>query len=284
MRLFLIRLGIAATMLTGLAGNAFSDPITWKFTSPNGDASMANARSFMTNAITVSATAWSYSQGSHNTAFEKATLGLSNTGLGVCDQPDPRRCNGGIQGVDNFGPHEWILFVFSQPVDLISVNLDPSRTSDTDISYWAGNVGSSLDLAGKSYAELASLGFGGQQDALGSYPKNSVDIPIASLSVNALLVGGRRGRFFRPDTDRFSIGSLTGSVPMATPMPAPVPEPGTILLLGSGLTLLMLRASGLVSCRRRRQGVKTPYTDRAIAARFPLAVGGKQLFRDHIQQ
>jgi PEP-CTERM motif len=212
----------AAVLSAFLAGtNGSAEAITWTFAGPGSEGSIGNSRSFTSEGITVTATAWSYT----SSGFQAARLGLWSTGLGVCNQAES--CGNPAHQADNAGRNEFVLFQFSSAVDPLSVRIDPYGSYDRDVSYWTGNVTLPSDLlAGETYSSLTSsgVGFFSRIDNNGSISSSPRNVSITSPFVTTLLFGPR---YNGGGDDYFKITSLTGT--------ASVPEPSSVLLLGLGL-------------------------------------------------
>lgn len=208
---------VVSALLLGTSG--FAEAITWTFTGSGGEGTIGNSRSFTSEGVTVTATAWTYT----SSGFQEARLGLWSTGLGVCSQSE--NCGNPVHQVDNAGQNEYVLFQFSSSVDPLSVRIDPYGTYDRDASYWTGNVALPSDLLrGETYASLGGVGFFSRIDNNGSVSSNPRDVSITSPFVTALLFGPR---YNGGGDDYFKITSLTGS--------ASVPEPSSLLLLSLGM-------------------------------------------------
>ena len=219
--------------LTGAAGNPTS---------------FGNTLSFSQNGLSVTASAWAYT-GSSGTLFENAGLGQYSTGLGVSDRGEGLGAGDPSHQVDNIGPDNFVMFSFgNNAVDISSINIDPYGIYDRDVSYWVGNVAPGTDLTGKSYAQLAALGFTqGRFDALSTPSETALDVAIGKTG-NTILFGtyvgepAGTGAGTTTDEDRFKIASITAG-PVVVP-PPPVPEPTTALF---GLAL-----TGFCTASRRR--------------------------------
>jgi MYXO-CTERM domain-containing protein len=219
----------------------------------------------------VTATAWSYTQGSSNNAFEQAALGTFGSGLGVCNTsetggaaPTSSNCASPEHAIGNTTPNlyngdDYVLFLFSRTdgtplaVDPTNVVIDTFGANyDRDVTYWLGNVSSSLNLTGQTYTNLSSLGFGSQVDVsdagspdgdpgAGAYQLTISVPPVGPPFYNALLFGAQ----IEPNggEDYFKLRSVT--INTAPPPPPPsVPEPFALALMGIGM-------AGLRQYRRR---------------------------------
>lgn len=217
-----------------------------------GSGTYGNNRTFTSGGVTLTVSAWGYTYGSNDNALESAALGRWSTGLGVCNRSED--CTSPQHQVDNVGIDDWVLFVFSEPIDITTVRIDPYGTYDRDVSYWTGNVTTPINLTGVRYSstlptDLADLGFTERRDQTYSSSGSPLNVPITTGYVNAMLFGAR----IEPDStagDRFKIASLTGDfrVPPPPPPPPSVPEPSALLLMGAGLVFAGRKS---LSTRRR---------------------------------
>ena len=221
---------------------------TLNLSGTGGDAtSFGNTRTFSQNGLTVTASAWGYT-GSSGTLFENAGLGQYDTGLGVGDRSEGLSPGNPAHQVDNIGPDNFIMFSFgNNPVEISSININPFGIYDRDVSYWVGNVTPGTDLTGKSYAQLAALGFTqGQFNALSTPSEDPLEVSIGKTG-NTILFGAYLGEPANTgpgpttDEDRFKIFSITAGPVVPPP---PIPEPTTALF---GLALM-----GFCTATRRR--------------------------------
>jgi hypothetical protein len=205
-------------------------------------------RTFSAGGITLSVTAWGYTYSSQDNAMERARLGRWSTGLGTCNASESPCSSPGHQ-VDNVGADDWVLFMFSTPVDITSVRIDPYGNYDRDVSYYLGNIATiPLDLQGKNYGQLPGLGFGAIQSDSSSASDNYRDVTITGGYVNALLFGGYKGG--NDQDDYFKIRSLTVTRRVS------VPEPATMSLLVFGTV-----GVGAFGLRRRKSPAQKAATE-----------------------
>lgn len=214
---------VLALTLAGMVGSAGAT--TWYLTGSGSEGSVGNVRTFPhPDGITVTATAWSY----YNGSFQQARLGRWSTGLGVCNQLET--CGSPVHQVDNTGQNEYVLFQFSTAIDPLTVRIDPWGTYDRDASYWTGKVTLPADrLLGETYSTLINtLKFSPRIDDFGSIDSGFRDVPITNSGpVNALLFGARYNGGW-DGKDYFKITKITGD-------PVQVPEPSSVWLIGLGL-------------------------------------------------
>ena len=122
--------------------------------------------------------------------------------------------------VDNEDHYDFVLFTFSERVEITSARVTPSLgTFNLDASVWLENVSSDLDLTGASLAELLSVGFGLQIDNDAVASNSLLTFGVLSLTgwVNALLIGARIGGDSL--VDRFKIFMIQGTTVIPEPSP-----------------------------------------------------------------
>jgi hypothetical protein len=225
------RLLMALTVASAIigSGSASAAPVTFDFAGAQGGAmgegTVGNTRTFTAGGITLNVTAWGYTYDiapGTNNALGKASLGRWSTGLGSCNTTE-MPCSSPSHQVDNVGVDDWVLFVFSEAIDITSVRIDPYGNYDRDVSYYVGNVSAPLNLTGVNYAGLGGLGFSSLNNSESTASDAYRDVSIAGGYVNALLVGGYANS---DQDDYFKIKSVAGQTR--------VPEPSTLLLLFVG--------------------------------------------------
>lgn len=243
-----ILLALTAGLVVASSSPIFGQSITWDLGGSGGYASSnGNTISVTQNGVKVTASAWGYTKGSSNTAFESGKLGQWSPGLGIVNRDENN--SSPYHQVDNDTQNDYILFVFDELVDISSIKVTPSPSGyDVDSSYWLGNISNAnqasgkVDLSNVTYSGLSSLGFSNEQIVFGSSTYGSADIAInaPSTGVNAILFGTLNQESFpsywKNSTDAYKVGAITG-------MKA-VPEPSAALLS-------LLGALGFVLRRRR---------------------------------
>lgn len=223
---------LMSTLSVG-ATTADAATLTFNLTSGNGSGNTAG-RTFTQGGVTVYATAWYTASSSTGADFTSAFLQQYSTGLGVCNGAEGgSNCGSPQHQVDNVSQRDYVLFLFSEAVEIDAVRVAPYGRQDTDASYWFGNVatvpGLSLanrDLDGSN--AISGLGFGSEQVSYGPTQSSSYLHQINSpTTYNALLFGTWRSG----SDDRFKIKSLTVTTVQH------VPEPASLLMLGLGVAI-----------------------------------------------
>jgi len=221
-----------------LATPSQAQNIHFNLTGSGGHGSVGNTIDFSSFGVNLTASAWSYTKGNPDAAFEASKLSQYSIGLGVINKEE----NGSspYHQADNFGENDYVLFVSDTLLDFNNVKITPSPGPyDQDVSYWVGNIASNTSLENISYSGLAGLGFGSEQVVSGDSSYSSKDVSINSplTGGNAILFGPERGlETYSKLIDAFKIQSISATLPTVT-----VPEPSSTALLGLGALGLLIR-------------------------------------------
>ncbi|MEP3214778.1 MAG: PEP-CTERM sorting domain-containing protein, partial [Luteolibacter sp.] len=213
-------IALAAALVVASTVSSHGQDLSFGLTGSSSLLSTGVSRTYTSNGVTMTATAFSYTGGSNSSFFEAARLGRYSSGLGVTNRFE----NGSDPGhrVDNYQYNDYILFTFDTLVDVESIKI-ASIIDDSDVSYWLGNINTNT-VAGKTYSGLASLGFQGEQIDMinASISSRTVNINSPTTGVNAILFGAQKGLDSGRTLDQFKVHTLKASVV--------IPEPSTALL------------------------------------------------------
>jgi len=284
------------TKITGLVGGALllcgtqaQAEITWRFDSDDSvstrfttldDASVKQ----VSGGVTATVQAWSNTgdrsgvgSTSSSTAetytLDTAYLSVYGGGIGVKNRDasseyyypnnvktlnpngDNKENNDPEHSTDNDQRYDSVLFSFSSAIDLNSVSIGWSGI-DSDITVLAYTGVGAPVMSGKTYAELASSGWGlvehysnvASNSDSGSVDKQNVNpgnVKSSYWLIGAYnpLVGNNQG--WTLGNDYVKLLALSGDKYIPPPPPHGNPEPGTLLLMGAGLL-------GLTRIRARR--------------------------------
>jgi len=232
-RVFKRKTFIVAALIAFFAmsvGPASAAPLTFDVTGFAGLGSLGNTLTFSQSGVTLNLTGWGYTYSALDNAFEKGALGQWGVGVGVCNAAEGASCQVPEHQVDDSGPRDWVLFLFSEPVDVQTVVVDPYGVFDRDVRYFVGTVSSPLDLTGKTYADLVGLGFLSPFDDTSTPSDEPRAVAITGGGFgNALLFGPLVGGE-ADGSDEFKITSVSVQT---------VPDAGSsMLLLGTALAAL----------------------------------------------
>lgn len=221
----LLPAAVVAVTLLSWVGNATA--ITWDFlTFPEGTSVSAgsNTLTFISGGISLTVTGWELDSAS-DTSYTAANLwkrnqGTDDEGLGVCSPADGGNTNclnsGAVNELDNRGSLEVIRLNLTDLTPLILASAKLSSVDASDKYKIFGSNVASPDLTSGSVTPLAS-----GSNAGGVNPTVALSGTYTYLFIT---------------TDSLTIVSTDGSNYLVRNLSAaPVPEPGTLLLLGSGL-------------------------------------------------
>jgi hypothetical protein len=216
--------------------NAGASSFTFDFTTgpSNPGSGLGNVRTFTSASgdLTVTVTAWGVT-GNNNTTFQAGQLGQwSGLGLGDCDAREHVNCGSPDHQVDNAEAYDFVLFQFDTPVVADTVTIQPYGTWDRDVTYYTGNTANSLDLTGKTLAQLNGIGLTDRQNDDSTTSSLARMVTLSSIQGNALLFGARVGG--DNSTDYFKISGLTVEIPDGATQQA-TPEPAALGLIGGAL-------------------------------------------------
>ena len=143
--------------------------------------------------------------------------------------------SGDSHTVDNVGNADFVVFEFSAPVHVTSYYLN--IFADADTTWYVGNLAAGFDFTGKTLADVNALELtmGNNTWSAGSDP-SPLETIAGSVTGNYLILAASLTPTDRDD--KFKIRAITAT----QHTPDAVPEPGTLLLVGSGVLALTLVA------------------------------------------
>ena len=190
--------------------------VNFDFTGNAGDGVGTNTRNFNSSpaGISVAVTGWAF----NGTTFIQGSVGQYSGGLGIRNTPDDDS-----HTVDNSGYIDYMLFHFSQAIDINSVSFGYVE-GDSDFKYWIGNTGTIATLTGSGGFSV----FGGSSPSL--FNINAGNLTGTWIAIAAEPAAGDRD-------DHFKISAMN----VSTKVPD---SASTIMLMSLGL-------AGLVALRRR---------------------------------
>ena len=193
------------------ACNVSATPVTVNFNTGGSVSSNSagNVYTFNLNGIKVTLTSYSLS-GNNNTTFQAGTLYQWSVGMGVCGANEGTNCSSPEHQIDNNGAVEMVLMQFSSPIDPTLITIQPYGTSssgyDRDVTYYLGTGTGTINLSGKSLADLAALGFSSANNSDSTVSTAARSVAISGGAVTSLLFGAprrqhRRQRLFQAGFD-----------------------------------------------------------------------------------
>ena len=237
----------AALMLSG-TGVASADTLFDFHDQANtgGNDPFGNVLTTTVGGLTITETAWYLANTNAGTDFQTAALNVFNGfGLTVCSPAEGQGCTSPVHQIDNSNGVEFVLFQFSAPETLSSIQLNDYEA--------IGNCGSDVDMT--YYIPSATLTTNTTLGSLGSGTSVNKDCtanngtictgtvvtdPLSGNNVSYLLIGASVANI-DAITDAFKIYSLTVNAP----------EPNSF-----GMLFLPLAGLGFAAAWRKRHSAR----------------------------
>lgn len=189
------------------------------------------------NGLNVSVRAFSFTNPSGTGPSIAGWLGQylnPNGGLGVTNSSGDNS-----HTVDNVGYSDYVVFEFNAPVNVTGYYMS-FIVDDADTTWYVGDLAPGFNFSGLTLAQVDALGL---TKGTNSWSSSGDPSPSETISTgvngNYFILAARLDQTDKDD--KFKIRTITAAQQTADP----VPEPGTLILLASGLTLL-----GFVARRR----------------------------------
>jgi protocatechuate 3,4-dioxygenase beta subunit len=222
----------------------------------SADGSDGNIRSYTVNGVSVNVSAFSREKGTTG-PWSKAWLGAYDHGLGVTDSGEGDGGNN-THAVDNVGRDNYVLFEFSQTVEIDKAYLG-YVVNDSDMKVWIGTFPTAFsNHMILSDAVLASFGFT-EVNLASSDATRWADFNAGGILGNALVIAADPG-----DTspeDRFKIEKLAVCAPSDAPCDAVADAP-TLTIQATGTGAPPPASTGLL----KQWYDVTSYIDTAVAS------------------
>ncbi|MCP5244948.1 MAG: PEP-CTERM sorting domain-containing protein [Burkholderiales bacterium] len=222
-----------ALLCFGFVGALSADPVTWDTYAGAGicTSGVGNNCKFTDSSHTLTAYAYSTTDNSGTTEFEKATLTVWSGGLGVKNPDQSNENSSPNHALDDNGRDELIVFENGDPGNYFTGFKIGWRYSDSDISAWVGSLSTNYDFTGTRFSDLAGMGF--TKVDFSNVPTNT-QRSLGSLAGNYLILAPSADS----NSEYVKISQVSGEIPNK------VSEPGIMALFA--VTLM-----GLWANRRR---------------------------------